>query len=280
MSNYIRTRRKNRNFTVIGNAIFGNPTLSAKAVGLFCYLLSLPDDWKLYITELSNHFSDGETSIRSGLKELEAVGFIKVEQERDADGKWLTPDYILDDNPQQLGFTSVDERDTAERNPAERNPAEQSLLNTNKQKTNTTNSSSRPTPTTITSKKLFTGDKKELKNKRFVEARSKLLKEFEFSETIEDKLLDFLEMLTNMNTYLPEITIRMQFKKLTELSITDQLTAINNTLTRGWKSLDYAVDNIQKTKTPSFDTSKPGSFQPKDPNNDVRYKDYVGEEVF
>jgi hypothetical protein len=41
------------------------------------YLLSKPDNWQVYISDISNHCSCGEKSIRSGISELKLQGYIK-----------------------------------------------------------------------------------------------------------------------------------------------------------------------------------------------------------
>lgn len=62
---------KEKNYTVISNFVYKDKTLSLKAKGLLSLMLSLPDDWDYSIEGLTKLSSDGETSIRSGLKELE-----------------------------------------------------------------------------------------------------------------------------------------------------------------------------------------------------------------
>ena len=290
--NFVQLKRKrDRGYTVLNNAIFMQNKLSAKAVGLFCYLMSLPPDWKLYISELPNHFADGHTSIRSGLKELEAEGFLITERLRQENGNWGNMLYTLDDDPYS-DFTSVDERDLSNRDPVEADTTksdttDSGLLSTNEQITNNkpNTKSNRAKPSTPkNSSKLFseskTSRKSSSKKERFVEEHEKLLKEYDFSENVEDDILDFFSMLADLGTFLPEITLRLQLNQLAELTPPQQANAVKTTITRGWRSLDYAVKDVIKQSTPSFDTSKPGSFQPKDPNNDQRYKDYEGDEVF
>ena len=51
--------------------------LSWKAKGIIAYMLSMPDDWTFYITELVKHATDGEASFRSGFKELKDNGYVK-----------------------------------------------------------------------------------------------------------------------------------------------------------------------------------------------------------
>lgn len=73
-----------------------SPNLSAKAKGILAYLLSLPDDWKFNLAELVNVFSDGESSIRSGLEELKKAGYLNKTAVRDQRGQildWRTDFY-------------------------------------------------------------------------------------------------------------------------------------------------------------------------------------------
>lgn len=97
MSKLIKNR--DGNFTHIKNDIFDSG-LSAKAIGLFCYLWHLPDDWQFYEMEVMNHFKDGRYSIRSGLKELEDAGYVKrVQARHNGDGKFTNYDWELNESP-------------------------------------------------------------------------------------------------------------------------------------------------------------------------------------
>ena len=63
-------------FTIIDNYIFRESQLSLKAMGMLCYLISLPDYWEFSERGLKAAIkSDGLTSIKSALKELEEKGF-------------------------------------------------------------------------------------------------------------------------------------------------------------------------------------------------------------
>lgn len=88
---------KLRDFTVIRNAIFKDYTLSAKAVGVACKLLSLPPNWDYSVKGLVALFSDGEASIRNALTELEEHGYLHRERAREA-GKLGKCIYIITDD--------------------------------------------------------------------------------------------------------------------------------------------------------------------------------------
>ena len=118
------------------------------------------------------------------------------------------------------------------------------------------------------------------KIEEFVSRCHHISEEYEFLDKVSDKLVDFFRMLGESNSFLPEITIRAQLDDLVTLTEQQQLTAISDTIKSGWKSLKYAVEAVNKSSTPSFDTAKPGAFQPKDPNNDTRQEDYEDDEVY
>ena len=68
---------KNENYSVISNGFIRRKDLSWKAKGILTYILTLPDDWKINLNEITTHATDGEKSFRSGWKELETTGYIK-----------------------------------------------------------------------------------------------------------------------------------------------------------------------------------------------------------
>lgn len=65
----IKSIRKEKPYTQILNEILENKTISRKAQGILCYILSKPTDWHVYISDLQTE-KDGEKAIRSGIKEL------------------------------------------------------------------------------------------------------------------------------------------------------------------------------------------------------------------
>ena len=87
---------KLRDFTVIRNSIFKDYTLSAKAKGVACQLLSLPPTWDYSVKGLVTLFNDGEASIRSALNELEEAGYLYREQNRES-GKFGKATYVIAD---------------------------------------------------------------------------------------------------------------------------------------------------------------------------------------
>jgi DnaD/phage-associated family protein len=123
------------NFTHIKNDIFESDkydhthTLSWKAIGIFAYMWHQPDDWDFYEDELATHVKDGKSGLRTGIKELEATGFLTRKWHRDA-GRFSSFDWILNEAPftdfPQSMITKMD-KSSSERPPSKNRP----LLSTN-----------------------------------------------------------------------------------------------------------------------------------------------------
>lgn len=85
---------KNKNYTVMGNYHLRDKELSLKAKGLLSIMLSLPDGWNFSTQGLTTLSSDGETAIRSTLKELEQKGYLKRNKVR-INGKIVDWEYVV-----------------------------------------------------------------------------------------------------------------------------------------------------------------------------------------
>src|SRR5699024_6087570 len=78
---------KNRNYTTIHNEFLKRKDISWKAKGIMTYLLSLPDDWVVNLDEIKRNATDGESSFRSGWKELVSAGYGSRQRVRDEKSK-------------------------------------------------------------------------------------------------------------------------------------------------------------------------------------------------
>ena len=121
--------KKKTDYTVISNVFLRDEKLSLKSKGLLAYVLSLPNDWVLYVTELSNHHKDGTSAIYSAFKELIEHGYVRRKRER-IDGKLKGIDYIISETPI---LKNLNQENSNEENSNEEN---QALLNTNNNKVN------------------------------------------------------------------------------------------------------------------------------------------------
>ena len=101
---------KIKGFTIIDNDIINDPRMHLKALGLFAYMWSKPDDWQFYISEIATHFKDGESAVSSAMKELMELGYLRRTQNR-KDGKFSTYDYVLQEIPKPENHSSVPKGD-------------------------------------------------------------------------------------------------------------------------------------------------------------------------
>lgn len=128
-------RQKSDNYSVIYNECFQNPALSARAKGIFAYLMTLPDDWKIYKQELGKHFKEGRDAINTAFDELEKAGYITKTPERGKQGRLDGWDYTVYESTELL-----ETRNTV--NPSDGESATTKYLSL--PSTNSTNSSQAP----------------------------------------------------------------------------------------------------------------------------------------
>lgn len=93
---------KTRDYTVMSNHHLRNTDLSLKAKGLLSLMLSLPENWDYTTKGLSMICKDGIDSINSGVKELEANGYVIRRRLRNEKGQLTTTEYTIFEQPQNL----------------------------------------------------------------------------------------------------------------------------------------------------------------------------------
>lgn len=76
MSKITVTKDKSNPYLLMDKTGLQDETLSRKAKWILAYLLSLPDDWQIYIAELVKHSKDWKDSTSSGIQELMEAGYI------------------------------------------------------------------------------------------------------------------------------------------------------------------------------------------------------------
>lgn len=86
------------NFTIIPNDIIRNKSLSDRARFIFCYMASMPDDWKFYQGVMAKELGYTKDTLRKYIEELLETGFLHREQRRET-GKFDSYDYTLNFTP-------------------------------------------------------------------------------------------------------------------------------------------------------------------------------------
>ena len=127
-------------YTVIGNAAAQDSEISWKAKGLLVYLLSLPKDWNIRISELAAHATDGYDSTKRAMDELLVAGYIqRGSRVRKSDGKLGDYVYLVTgvrDEMPNLEKPNVDF--PSQEKPSQGKPSQENRQLQNKQRTKET----------------------------------------------------------------------------------------------------------------------------------------------
>ena len=79
----ILRKQKVRQYTTVDNYFIDDINLSLKGKGLLLFMLSKPDEWKFNYKNFIKSLPEGEKSIRSAIKELETLKYLKRERIKD-----------------------------------------------------------------------------------------------------------------------------------------------------------------------------------------------------
>ncbi|MEC0241693.1 hypothetical protein P4H66_17915 [Paenibacillus dokdonensis] len=98
-------------FTRINNSMLQDERLSFKARGLLAYMLSKPDHFRFYLDELIKHTTEKKDSIRTGMKELEQLGYVHRYPVKNERGKIMSWELDIYESPSlrpESGFPVVE----------------------------------------------------------------------------------------------------------------------------------------------------------------------------
>lgn len=95
----IKKVRKENPFIMLDKTCVNTTELSWSAKGLHTYIMGLPDDWNIYLEEVSKHSRDTyETTIKT-MDELILFGFAKRERKRNDKGQLGAYEYLVFEEP-------------------------------------------------------------------------------------------------------------------------------------------------------------------------------------
>ena len=124
-----------KNFTIIPNDIIRNKNISDRARFIFCYMASMPDDWKFYQGAMAKELGYTKDTLRKYIDELLTTGYLHREQRRE-EGKFDSYDYTLNFTPSGKKADTVKirngEKPTREKSTLTNKDLEQRKTNTNK----------------------------------------------------------------------------------------------------------------------------------------------------
>ena len=90
---------KNANYTTMSNYHLRDNTISFKAKGILSMFLSLPKNWNYSVSGLAAISKEGKDGILSGLKELEAAGYLERHRYRNERGRLGNSEYVIYEIP-------------------------------------------------------------------------------------------------------------------------------------------------------------------------------------
>lgn len=246
---YFIRHAKERNYTVLDNTFLKDTRLSWKAKGLFAYILSLPEDWKIYISDLQERAADGETSVRSAVKELTEYGYIMQRREKDDKGRWAAYSYIIIENPNDTqGEIPLVENPNVDKPNVENHV----LINTNNTKyENKENTNS------LAQKSLVGKNNRKTKKASDIVTMRNMVSEFSQDDDIRIKLLEYFTFRLKTGLQPNQWQIILNDLKAYSRNKEVILEKINNALAGGYRQIiaPWEKGNSGRNANAKFDNT-------------------------
>ena len=122
----IRRAARRQRYLIVDQSAVEDSRLSWAARGLLAYLLSRPDDWRVYVSDLIKRGNLGRDGIYSLLRELRNTGYLHYQRRRDKQGRMRGGTYTVSELP--VPHPALP--DTAEPDPVPPDTAEPGALTT------------------------------------------------------------------------------------------------------------------------------------------------------
>lgn len=223
-------RSKADRYTVISQAIIKDKNLALKDLGLLVHLLSLPDNWGFsengLIAMLDN---DGQTAVRTALKHLEEVGYLKRERVRDNGGRVTGIEWFVYDKPyfenHSLDNSSLDS---------------QPQYNTNQSSTKLI----KPLKVLEVSK----GEKPKSEKRQSFDA---IIEAYTQNEELQQALKDFVQMRTCIKKPMTNRSLELMLKRLDTLAANNagKIAVLNQSIMCSWQGIFPLREEERRTTT-------------------------------
>ena len=218
---FIRTI-KEKGFSIIDN------TILFIFKGIFCYILSLPETWKIYMEEVMTHASDGKASFRTGLKELEQYGYIKKRLVHDESGRFEGYHYIVVERPEADNLPFIENQET--------DAPFTDFPSTDKPFTDKPFTDNR---TLLSTNTIKTDNSKDLSNKIPASKPKKEPFEIPGSPALIAEIEKFITYRKEIKAPMTDYAKRLLVKELDKLAKTDseKIQILQQSITNGWKGV-------------------------------------------
>lgn len=241
-------------------AVAQDQRLSLEARGLYVMMMSLPDDWEYSVGGLATVAGCGKDKIRRLLGQLEEIGYLLREQNRQG-GKFSGNIYILQSHaPPSSGNT-----DNGKRRQRQIPPTGKTVDGNPDTKYYVSNINNPPLPP----KGGDVQEKKKRKNKYSLADDAKpILRAYVGEGEAEDKelakaLADFVELRETIRAVNSAKAIRELLRRLDELSQGDRalkLELIRQSIANSWKSVFPLKGHTAQAAAPAPPPSPPRSY--------------------
>ena len=115
-------RSKKVPFTMVPNEVLQSQTLSLRARGLFAYMMSFPEDWVFYKSELHKNLPEGRDAVRAAFDELVGMGWIVVTERKTHNGQF-TYTYELNVSQTDVSRPEMPDAEEVDTSPVTGNPS-------------------------------------------------------------------------------------------------------------------------------------------------------------
>lgn len=213
---------------------------------------------------------------RKILDKLSEMGIVKVERRGLPAKRYI----YIDENALQSLINSIASNNAPVPEDFKNKSPNSSALNNNNLNNNNTNILSKDNildkghsqssaRTATPSGKLFSSEKSKTRKSSvqkinsFITSCQKEAVKREFTQEVLTVLDKYFRMLAELGCLLPAVSIAGQLDILAKVPSAKQVTVVNNTISRGWKSLQYEAEANISASVPKWDTADADAFQPK-----------------
>lgn len=207
-------------FTIVPNEALKDSSLSARAKGLYAYLLSNQEDFIIYKKEVVKHFKEGRDAIYKAFDELIERGWIIAKYKRDK-GKFGGSEYIVVRDKLRMSVPQPEKPDTVNPAPEKPDTENPSLIN---------NNSNKQQIESVTTKSKAVA----VERPSFID------------QELWDEYLATRKRVKASNSPRALNTLVNKLKKIEEDAPGEGLLALENANEAGWKSV-YPPDNNQQS---------------------------------
>lgn len=206
------------------------------------YLLSLPDDWELYLKELQKHSTDGRDSTASALKELLVAGYVSRTRSRTEEGRFVGWDYVVHERPPKNGKAENGKPEFGETENGKPTTTNNNLTNKDLTNKDELENSSAPEDKfkKVPGLKSRIGPKHyELLNKVCLDEGIYILLKSLWSDKRFEVLCEFLEYKKEIRSgYKSPHGIRKQIQTFADHTYHELREALDQTIRSGWQSIN------------------------------------------